>query len=251
MQARNSGHIFRGSVSLQSPFLSLALAFSCLSAPAGAATPRVENDPVASSEHFELAYPDPQKPWVSRALSILEGWRRVLADQGAPVADRVRVETWNTTAQFIDATGEPGFTAGSTDGRSISLQPLGTLAAKNLLESTLRHELTHLALDRLRAPGVPNWFEEGFVLYLTGESSTEKSGSGDPRRNTSENHTLGQALARPRSQAEMQAAYARSALLVRRLASDRGAKALWQVLEKPTPRDRDWLKSAESKPLEP
>jgi len=211
----------------------------------------VESDPVASSEHFELAYPDAQKPWVSHTLSTLEAWRRALADQGAPVADRVRVETWNTTAEFIDTTGEPGFAAGSTDGRSIYLQPLATLAAKKVLDSTLRHELTHLALDRLRAPVVPNWFEEGLVLYLTGESFTEKSVSGDPRMNASGNRTLGQALARPRSSSEMRAAYARSALLVQHLASARGPTALWQILRKPASSDVDWLRSEDSKPLDP
>ena len=208
------------------------------------AKPRVESDPVALSEHFALAYPDAQQPWVGRALSILEIWRRVLAEQGVPVADRVHVRTWNSTAEFIDATGEPGFAAGSTDGRSIFLQPLATLAAKNVLEATLRHEFTHVALNRWRAPGVPNWFEEGLVLYLTGETIRS-----DRHRDASENRTLGQALARPRSESEMRAAYARSARLVRLLASESGPKALWQVLEKPTPGDLEWLKSEESKPL--
>jgi hypothetical protein len=161
------------------------------------------------------------------------------------------VKTWNATAEFVEATGEPGFAAGSTDGRSIFLQPLATLAAKNILDSTLRHEWTHLALDGLRAPGVPPWFEEGFVLYLTGESFGGENVSGDPPRNATASRTLGQALARPRSESEMRAAYARSALLVRRLAAERGLKALWQIFERPTASESDWLKSEGSKPLAP
>jgi len=155
------------------------------------------------------------------------------------------VETWNTTAEFIRATGEPEWVAGRSDGKSIFLQPLATLAAKGILDSTLRHELTHLTLHRLRAPGVPDWFEEGFVLYLTGEPINEGV------RPDASGRTLGSALARPRSATEMHAAYARAALLVRQFAERRGPKALWQVLEHPSPSDLKWLRSEEASPLAP
>jgi stage II sporulation protein D len=207
--------------------------------------PKAASDPVASSDHFELVYPDAQRPWVSRTLNQLESWRRHLAQYASPPARRVRVETWNTTAEFIRATGEAGWVAGSSNGKAIFLQPLGTLAAKGILDSTLRHELAHLTIHRLRAPGVPEWFEEGFVLYLTGEPI----GSGTPVRAT--RRKLGQALARPRSAAEMHAAYARAALLVRRLAEQRGPRALWQVLEHPSATDMEWLKGEESRSLDP
>jgi stage II sporulation protein D len=209
------------------------------------AKPKRQADPITASEHFELAYPEAQQPWVSRTLSQLESWRRVLPEQAVPGADRVRVETWDTSADFIRATGEPGWAAGSSDGRSIFLQPLATLAAKGILNSTLRHELTHVALHRLRAPGVPEWFEEGFVLYLTGERV-----SSEARRSVG-GRSLGDALARPNSQEEMRAAYARGAQLVRRLVEQRGLKAPWQVLEHPAPIDLEWLKSEEGKPLAP
>lgn len=210
-----------------------------------APAPRPEADPIASSDHFELAYPETQEPWVNRTLHQLESWHRVLAEQASPGADKVRAATWNTTAEFIQATGQPGWVAGSSDGRSIFLQPLATLAGKGILESTLRHELTHLTLHRLRAPGVPGWFEEGFVLHLTGE----RIDSG--MRLAADRRTLGEAVARARSAAEMRAAYARAALLVRRLAEQRGSNVLWQVLEHPAPNDLKWLKSEEAKPLAP
>ncbi|HUI41662.1 MAG TPA: SpoIID/LytB domain-containing protein [Terriglobia bacterium] len=210
-----------------------------------APAPKSEEDPVASSEHFELDYPEAQKPWVSGTLNQLEKWRTVLAERARPVAARTRVLTWNTTAEFIRATGEPGWAAGSSDGQSISLQPLATLAGKRILDSTLRHELTHLTLHRLRAPGVPEWFEEGFVLYLTGERiDNGPSLAAGPR-------TLGEGVTRAQSAAEMRAAYARSARLVRSLAERRGTKALWQVLEHPSSSDLDWLKKEEAKPLAP
>jgi stage II sporulation protein D len=206
---------------------------------------RSNPDPIASSEHFELAHPDAQKPWVSRTLNQLESWRRVLAEHADLGAGRTRVQTWDTTAEYIRATGEPGWVGGSSDGQSIFLQPLRALAGKGILDSTLRHELTHVAVHSVRAQGVSEWFEEGLVLHLTGEhidQSPQYSRAG---------RTLGQALARPQSAAEMHVAYARAVSLVRQLAAQRGQNALWQVLEHPNADDLKWLTSEEAKPLAP
>src|SRR5579863_6890845 len=35
-------------------------------------------DPIASSEHFELAYPTSQEHWVEQTLEMLERWRKEL-----------------------------------------------------------------------------------------------------------------------------------------------------------------------------
>ena len=126
-------------------------------------------DPIASSEHFELVYPASQEPWVKQTLDTLEQWRKELGAHAEILPPRVRVETWATVGEFIRATGQPGWMAASSDGQSIALQPLELLARKRILNQTLRHELTHLVVHRLRAKGVPRWFEEGWVLYLTGE----------------------------------------------------------------------------------
>ena len=124
---------------------------------------------MASSEHFELVYPSSQEPWVKQTLDTLEQWRKELGAHAEILPPRVRVETWATVGEFIRATGQPGWMAASSDGQSIALQPLELLARKRILNQTLRHELTHLVVHRLRAKGVPRWFEEGLVLYLTGE----------------------------------------------------------------------------------
>ena len=202
-------------------------------------------DPIASSEHFELAHPDAQKAWVSRTLNQLESWRRVLAGHADLGSGRIRVQTWDTTEQYIRATGEPGWVGGSSDGQSIFLQPLRTLAGKGILESTLRHELTHVAVHRVRAQGVSEWFEEGLVLYLTGEHVDQSAPCNRAGR------TLGKALARPQSTAEMHAAYARAVGLVLQLAARRGQNGLWQVLEHPSAGDLRWLKSEEANSLAP
>jgi len=217
------------------------------------ATPRLapvssshsNHDPVASSEHFEFSYPESQKAWVNRVLGQLENWRRVLAEHADPGSGRIHVQTWDTTEKFIQATGEPGWVGGSTGGNSIFLQPLGTLAAKRILDATLRHELTHVAVHRARAPGVPQWFEEGLVLLLTGERIEESAQKAQERR------TLGEAITHPHSAREMYAAYARAVNLVRQLAAKRGQNAVWKVLEQPNQDDLNWLKREEEKPLFP
>jgi stage II sporulation protein D len=212
-------------------------------APASSAKP--DGDPTASSEHFELSYPESQKPWVSQALGQLETWRRIIAEHADPGKGRIRVETWDTTEEFIRATGEPGWVGGSSDGNSIFLQPLGTLAARRILDATLRHELAHVAVHRARAAGVPAWFEEGLVLWLSGERVEESAPKTRGRR------TLGEAIARPQSAGEMRAAYARALSLVRQISAERGQQALWRILEQPSGDDLDRLKREEARPLAP
>jgi len=112
-------------------------------------------DPIASSEHFELIYLSSQEPWVKQTLDALEQWRKELGVHAEILPPRVRVQTWAAVGDFMRATGEPGWMAASSDGKSIALQPLELLARKRILNQTLRHELTHLVVHRLRAQGVP------------------------------------------------------------------------------------------------
>ncbi|MFZ0960474.1 MAG: SpoIID/LytB domain-containing protein [Terriglobia bacterium] len=193
--------------------------------------PTVDPDPIASSEHFELVYPASQEPWVKQSLDALEQWRKELGAHAEILTPRVRVETWDSVGEFIDATGQPGWMAASSDGRSIALQPLELLARKHILNQTLRHELTHLVVHRLRAKGVPRWFEEGLVLYLTGERIEA------PATALKTTEELEAAITKPRSEAEMKTAYAQALERVRRMARREGNAALWRILEHPTAAD--------------
>lgn len=197
----------------------------------------VAGDPVVSSEHFELDYPASQEAWVGRTLQGLESARRGLGQHAALLAANVRVATFDTTMDFVRATGQPGFAAASTDGNSIALQPLRTLQQKRILESTLRHEVTHLVVHRRRDPRVPEWFEEGLVLYLTGERIEPLTSPGNTSRR------LEDGVQQPRSEAEMRRAYALALRLVAEVAERRGAATLWQMIEHPSDADLVWLRS--------
>jgi stage II sporulation protein D len=188
-----------------------------------------ERDPMAASEHFELVYPASQEPWVKQTLETLEQWRTELGAYAGILPVRVRVETWGSVGEFMRATGQPGWMAASSDGQSIALQPLELLARKRILSQTLRHELTHLVVHRLRAKGVPRWFEEGSVLYLTGERIEA------PTSALMTATELEKALSNPRSETEMRTAYAQALSRVRRLVRQQGEPQLWHILENSSP----------------
>ena len=192
---------------------------------------------ILSSEHFEMVFPPRQERLAAKALEALEAQRAKLAGRAEALPTRIRVRTWETTDDFIRATRQPGWVAASNDGRVIDLQPLDLLKRKGVLESTLRHELTHLVVRRRRAPEVPRWYEEGLVLYLTGEPVGETTRSLDPRR------SLELSLSEPRSENEMRVAYARALDRVKEFAQQRGEAALWQVLERPSREDLRWFKN--------
>lgn len=105
-------------------------------------------------------------PLADRLLQRAEG----LA--GAPVAVRPRVRVYPTMELYRDATGQAGTVAAATRGPVVRMQPAGVLQARGMLESTLLHEFTHVALESRARPGLPAWFLEGLTLALTRTSHT-------------------------------------------------------------------------------
>ncbi len=91
----------------------------------------------------------------------------------------VELRVYPDLDSFRNATGEPGWVAARTDGRRVHLQPAATLRARGVLESTMRHEMLHVVMEADGAPGLPVWFREGLVDYLTGERASAPSGTVD------------------------------------------------------------------------
>jgi len=86
-----------------------------------------------------------------------------------PVPANVEIRVYPDLDTFRNATGEPGWVAAHTEGRRIHLQPASLLRRKGALESTLSHELMHVALEEEAAQSraaLPLWFREGLVNYL-------------------------------------------------------------------------------------
>jgi stage II sporulation protein D len=185
---------------------------------------------VLSSAHFELHFPATEEPLVARSLEFLEAERARLGTRSRLLPARISVRTHASTGEFIRVTGQPGWVSGSTDGRSIELQPLSVLESRGILRSTLHHELLHLVIHRLRARTVPDWYEEGMILHLTGEQVSL------PPAISAEASTAA-------ARAKMESSYALARERVAELARRRGEEALWQVLAHPTPDDVNWFKA--------
>jgi stage II sporulation protein D len=74
----------------------------------------------------------------------------------------IEIRVYPDAQGFRDATGEPGWVAAYAHGTHIEMQP------STDAERTLRHELLHVLVEANAAPGLPLWFREGLVEYLSG-----------------------------------------------------------------------------------
>jgi len=80
------------------------------------------------------------------------------------------VRAYPTVGAFREATGEPGWVAASTAGRTIRLAPSGGAA--------LLHECLHVLVETRARRALPPWFREGLVLHLEGAAARAGTGSG-------------------------------------------------------------------------
>lgn len=131
---------------------------------------------------------------------------------GRRIPFRPIVRVFPSVAVFRDATGEPGFVAASTRGRTVRLQPAGRLISEGRLHAVLLHEMLHLALSPAPGVRVPRWFEEGLALWL--EHPVTKPEKLDPR--------TGARLLKPATEAQLRAAYANARGAVAQLMSRHG-----------------------------
>jgi len=118
------------------------------------------------SNHFQLLTTQPEQDAVilTQAETLLDSLQ---ADLGWTLAFSPQLRVYPTLDAYRNSTGQPGWIAAFTRGRTISLQPLSVLRSKSALRSTLRHELVHLLLESRARPDTPLWFREGLTLYLS------------------------------------------------------------------------------------
>jgi stage II sporulation protein D len=88
------------------------------------------------------------------------------------------VRAFSSTPAFRQATLAPGWVAAFTEGDWIGTQPLRTLASRQLLQDTMRHEFLHALVEQEAGPHAPLWLREGLVEVwgdAIGDSSSLKS----------------------------------------------------------------------------
>jgi stage II sporulation protein D len=122
---------------------------------------------------------------------------------GLHAAAPFTVRAFASTAAFRQATLEPGWIAAFTEGDWIGTQPLRTLAARQLLADTMRHEFLHALVEREAGPKAPLWLREGLVEAWS-ETAPAKSPSAKPRLTID---GINAALAHPASEDESDAAH--------------------------------------------
>ncbi len=145
---------------------------------------------------------------------------------------RPRLKVYATISEFRNATGEPGWVAASTRGRTIQLQPPDLLRDAGTLDSTIHHELMHMLIESYARPGTPRWFREGLVLYLTSPHVS------NPATATSIDVLSLEAMLRaPQSEQDLRAAYIEARSRVAELAQKHGKDALLQWVQNGLPPD--------------
>lgn len=122
-----------------------------------------------SSERVELLSTQPAAD--SAILPIAE---RILKEEeefiGWKANNGVELRVYPTLDAYRNTTGQPGWVAASTRGRTIRLQPLKELEKRAIVESTLRHEIFHVLVESKAKAATPFWFREGIVLFLANPS---------------------------------------------------------------------------------
>jgi stage II sporulation protein D len=141
-------------------------------------------------------------------------------------------KVYPTVAMFRDATGEPGWVAATTRGRTIQSQPADVLKQAGTLESTLRHELLHMLIEAHAKPGTPVWYREGLVLYLSEPNANIHSPS--EFKSAGE---LEKAIASPTSEEQLRAAYSEAHAKVAEMAKRYGKQKLINWVQQGLPSD--------------
>lgn len=184
-----------------------------------------------SSEGFRISYPSiVSRREAEELLTFLQSARQSLTSRITAAGLSLQFPTLeifvnDTTGNFVGRTGQPPWAAAATRDRRIELQPLATLKRKRILDTTLRHELAHTAIDVVGRGRAPRWLAEGLAIYLAGEGKLVERYAPRSPVNTGE---LEHKLASAKSAQEMRVAYAAAYQEVRRLIQNEGEAKVWR-----------------------
>ena len=183
-----------------------------------------------SSENFRLAYPaDVDRRIINQILKTLESTRDDYLRRASSASigvniPRVDIRLNESTGDFTARTGQPWWAAAATRGNRIELQPVAILKQRNVLFTTLRHELAHIMIDSISNKRAPRWLEEGFALYLAAEG---RAISRYVTRGGLAEDELEQRLQRPGTQVEMRTLYAEAYLKAAEMIRRQGESSVW------------------------
>jgi stage II sporulation protein D len=183
-----------------------------------------------SSERIGLLSTQPDVD--SKLLPIAE---RILKEDedaiGWKASAGLQLQVYATLGSYRDTTGQPGWVAASTRGKTIRLQPLAELQKRSIVETTLRHEIFHVLVEMKAKAATPLWFREGVVLFLSNPDAaiTAAAGMTDDQ--------IEAVLRQPRNRDEVRRAYAAAQGRVAALVQDHGKETVLGWLSAGIPRD--------------
>ncbi len=148
------------------------------------------------------------------------------AELGWKLQSKVQFKVYPSMDTYRDFGRQPGWVAAFTRGHTISLQPLAILKQKSILESTLRHELTHMLIESRAHTPTPLWFREGLVLYFADPNSRAI-----PQEPVSMNDAaIEAALQHPEDRQSLERAYTAARARVAQLINRNGRETVLQWL---------------------
>lgn len=175
------------------------LAFYYPGAPLGVSAQGLAWQP-RDAESFQILSTQPEQD-----ADVLTAAQKILpaleSELGWKLEFKPQLKVYPTLDAYRDATGQPGWIAAFTRGHTISLQPTAMLEKKSVLDSTLRHEFTHLLIEQRAHAGTPLWFREGLVLYFA-----DPSHNSEPVQMSAEQ--IEQALENPQDRQKIERGYA-------------------------------------------
>jgi stage II sporulation protein D len=176
-----------------------------------------------STERISLLSTQPEVD--SKLLPIAE---RILKEDeeaiGWKASAGVQLQVYATLDSYRDTTGQPGWIAASTRGKTIRLQPLAELQKRSIVETTLRHEVFHVLVEMKAKTATPLWFREGVVLFLSNPDAAMTAAAGMT------DEQIEAVLRQPRDRDEMQRAYGAAQGRVAALVQEHGKEAVFDWL---------------------
>jgi hypothetical protein len=113
-------------------------------------------------------------PEVERVFDLCDAAAKKLDKYfGKQMRFRPEFVIYPSTRDYTATTGSPWWHAATWRDGNVHLQPPQVLRERDMLATTLTHELTHAALDQAVGPNEPLWFDEGLAAMMSGEFDAE------------------------------------------------------------------------------
>jgi stage II sporulation protein D len=164
----------------ESPTAAAAAAPADLAAPAVDPAPRAPADAVRASVAGDggvrMILPALAEAERSELDAIVAAARANISRRvGQTALSTVTLRFHPTVESFRRTTGQAWWIGAATSGSTIELLPVSVLRSRGTLESTLRHELAHVATEPYLKDRAL-WVREGAAIYFAGEPYGEISG---------------------------------------------------------------------------